>query len=60
MLIAQAHGVCGSDNECIIQELEKVKAYEGVSGGITIYDDHSTQKETIFKQVQNNTFVKFK
>jgi branched-chain amino acid transport system substrate-binding protein len=56
MLQAKVYATCSGDVNCMIQELELVKEYDGVSGKITINKDHSVQKHTVFKKVVNGKF----
>ncbi len=51
---------CHGDTDCMANELLKIKNYDGVSGNISINQDHSVEKPTIFKIVKNGKFVEIK
>ena len=50
---------CGDDNACMLEELHNIKDFEGVSGNITIKDDGTAEKPTIFKIIKDGEFVRY-
>lgn len=50
---------CDKKVECMKDELHLVKDYPGVSGIITIQEDGSSEKSTLYKIVENGKFVPY-
>lgn len=57
-LQVEAYLECDGEVECMLENLHQVKNYPGVSGNITIREDGSASKPTIFKVVKNGQFVR--
>ncbi|MBR9705146.1 ABC transporter substrate-binding protein [Candidatus Pacearchaeota archaeon] len=53
-----AYQKCSGDPDCMVEVLHNIKDYEGVSGNITIQEDGSTIKPTVFKIVKDGKFVR--
>lgn len=56
-LQVMAFNKCGNNTECALKEFHAVKNYSGVSGEISISENGSASKPTIFKVVKNGKFV---
>lgn len=54
----EAYLSCNGETECMLEKLHSIKNYPGVSGNITIREDGSASKPTIFKVVKNGQFVR--
>lgn len=52
--------VCQGDTDCMARRLEKIKNYDGVSGRITINQDHSVTKPITFKIIKRGAFLEIK
>ena len=50
---------CGKNYECLMTYFKSVKDYPGLSGTITIQEDGSAAKPTIFKVVKDGKFVPY-
>ena len=49
---------CDRDTDCVREDLESVRDYDGVGGKITVDpDDHSVAKPSVFKQITGGEFV---
>ena len=59
-LQVEAYSKCKGDTECMLKEFHNTIDYPGVSGNITIKEDGSASKPTIFKVVKNGKFVEIK
>ncbi len=55
---ADAYIICNGDIECVVNKLESIKNYSGVSGSMTINpEDHSVEKPNVFKVVKDGEFI---
>ncbi|MDD5068174.1 MAG: ABC transporter substrate-binding protein [Candidatus Pacebacteria bacterium] len=59
MLQVDAYNSCGADSDCVLNYLHRISNYTGVSGQISIAENGTASKPTIFKIVKNSQFVKF-
>ena len=58
-IIAQALEVCGTDTNCIKDEIYKIKDYPGM-GGLTTFDQNGdVVKSIIFKTIKDGQFIKY-